>query len=181
MAKGFFIYEVMITDILSSKEYSPYYQGYIEKVTDQDILKGLGHNLKEVMDFYRYIPRDKHQYTYAKDKWTVKDILLHVFDTERIFAYRALRIARKDSTEITGFDQDDYVLSANALSRTVESLVLEYKAVRQSTITLYESFGSEDLTIIGKASGSSISVRAIGYILAGHENHHNQIIKERYL
>ena len=134
-----------------------------------------------VVSFYESIPLLKHDYAYAEGKWTVKDILLHIIDTERIFAYRALRIARQDKTPLAGFEQDDYVASGNAKARNLENLLQEYKFVRQSTIVLYRSFNLKALNAIGEASGSSISVRAMGYIITGHENHHNQVIEERYL
>ncbi len=146
-----------------------------------DIVKGLKQNLDTLVSFYESIPLVKHDYAYAEDKWTVKDILLHIIDTERIFAYRALRIARQDKTPLAGFDQDDYVASGNTNVRSLENLIEEYKSVRQSTISLYESFNSSELMEIGEASGFPISVRALGYIITGHENHHNQVIKERYL
>ena len=101
-------------------------------------------------------------------------------DTERIFTYSALRISRKDKTPLVGFEQDEYVINVNTANRTLESLLKEYKAVRQASIVLFESFDKEQLELIGEASGFPISVRAIGYIITSHENHHNQVIKERY-
>ncbi|NNL82280.1 MAG: DinB family protein, partial [Winogradskyella sp.] len=113
--------------------------------------------------------------------WTIKDILLHLIDTERVFSYRALRIARGDSTPLPGFDQDLYVENALARNRTMTSLIEEYKSLRQSTLTLFKTFTPEMLISTGTASDSAISVRAIGYILSGHENHHKIIIEDRYL
>ncbi|MDG1661667.1 MAG: DinB family protein [Winogradskyella sp.] len=102
-------------------------------------------------------------------------------DTERVFVYRAMRIARQDKTEMVGFEQDDYVDAGKANNRTINSLIEEYKAVRNATIVLFDSFSDEELKSIGKANGSPVSVRAIGYIITGHENHHNNVIRERYL
>lgn len=171
----------MISKNLSLKEYNRYYKAYIDCATDFNIVEGLKHNLVAVTDFYSSIPEQKHDFAYAKDKWSIKDILLHIIDTERIFVYRALRIARQDKTSLAGFEQDDYVISAKSSSRSLVNILEEYKAVRQATIALYQSFDSNALEQIGEASGSRISVRAIGYIITGHENHHNQVIFERYL
>ncbi len=171
----------MISDQLSTSEYHQFYKNYIDSATNANSLVGLEQNLELVVSFYFNIPKDKHNYAYAIGKWTIKDILLHVIDTERIFAYRALRIARQDRTPLAGFEQDDYIAPANATQRSMESLLEEYKAVRQGSMSLFKSFNSSTLMQLGEASGCPISVRAIGYILTGHENHHIQIIKARYL
>ncbi len=171
----------MISNNLNPKEYNSYYKSYIDKSTDFNIVEGLKLNLDAIVSFYSNIPQEKHDYSYAKGKWTVKDILLHIIDTERIFTYRALRIARQDKTPLAGFEQDEYVVSGQSSSRSLDNILEEYKAVRQASIALYQSFDSNTIEQIGEASGFPISVRAIGYILTGHENHHNQIIIERYL
>ncbi|WP_400078949.1 DinB family protein [Winogradskyella sp. R77965] len=171
----------MISETLNTKEFNPYYKSYIDSASNLNIVEGLKQNLDSVVSFYSAIPAQKHNFAYAEGKWTVKDILLHIIDTERIFTYRALRIARQDKTALVGFDQDEYVVSAKAGSRSLFDLIEEYKIVRQGSIALYRSFNSGDLEQIGEASGFPISVRAIGYILTGHENHHNQVIRERYL
>ncbi len=171
----------MISNNLNQNEYNPYYKSYIDNATDSNIVNGLQQNIDTVVSFYSNVPLAKHDYAYAEGKWTVKDILLHVIDTERVFSYRALRIARQDKTPLAGFEQDDYVISGNTKTRTLKSLLEEYKAVRYSTIALYNSFDSNSLEQIGEASGFPISVRALGYIIAGHENHHNQVLKELYL
>ena len=146
-----------------------------------DIVLGLKKNVISVVDFYQNIPSEKLEHAYAEGKWTPKDILLHIIDTERVFVYRAMRIARQDKTEMVGFEQDDYVDAGKANNRTINSLIEEYKAVRNATIVLFDSFSDEELKSIGKANGSPVSVRAIGYIITGHENHHNNVIRERYL
>ena len=171
----------MISNQLSPGEYNIYYKNYIDIATSLNIIEGLKQNLDAIVSFYLDLPQEKHEYAYAEGKWTIKDILLHIIDTERIFTYRALRIARQDETALAGFEQDDYVISAKANTRSLSSLIEEYKSVRQASIVLYESFDSGDLEKVGSASGSLISVKAIGYILTGHENHHNQVIRERYL
>ena len=171
----------MISDRLSSSEFNPYYKGYINNAADEDIVKGLRQNIVKCVEFYGNIHDEKHDYAYAEGKWTVKEVLLHVIDTERIFAYRALRISRDDATPMAGFEQDDYVLNSDTTKRSLESLIGEYKTVRAASISLFESISQDNLMNIGTASNSPISVRAIGYILTGHENHHNRILEERYL
>ena len=166
---------------LDKKEFNPYYGAYIKVATSENIIEGLKINLQSISTFFESISPDKLDYAYAEGKWTIKDILLHLIDTERIFAYRALRIARSDTTSLPGFDQDKYVVTANAKNRTVESLIPEYRAVRLASISLFETFNSEDLLQMGQASNSNISVRAIGYIISGHENHHKVVIEQRYL
>lgn len=131
--------------------------------------------------FFRSIPPEKENYRYAEGKWTPKDILLHLIDAERIFAYRALRIARNDKTALPGFEENDYVIEANAEERSMESLLEEYFDVRKATISLFLSFSADALKRLGEASGFSVSVRAIGYIILGHEKHHANVIIERYL
>ena len=123
----------------------------------------------------------KHEFRYAEGKWTIKDIILHLIDAERIFAYRALRIARNDKTALPGFEENDYVISANANEREFESLLKEYIIVREATISLFENLSETDLLKPGTASNASVSVRGIGYCILGHELHHKNIIIERYL
>lgn len=171
----------MISDHISITEYNPYYTQYINNACDIDIVKGLKENLERNLSFYSNIPEEKHNYAYAEGKWTVKQVLLHIIDTERIFAYRALRIARNDKTPLAGFEQDDYVDSANTSNRSMDSLLDEYESVRNASISLFESLNTEELKRVGVASNSPISVRAIGYILTGHENHHNRVIRQKYL
>lgn len=166
---------------IDQKEFHPYYTTYIEKASETSILEGLRKNLDANVAFYKSIPKDKEAYRYEEGKWTIKDILLHIIDAERVFAYRCLRIGRGDTTPLSGFDQNIFVESANANSRSMSSLIEEYVAVRQSTIRLFESFTDADLLRMGVASDSDASVRAVGYIIIGHENHHCEVIKDRYL
>lgn len=168
-------------NILDTKEFAPYYANYIKLVSEQDIVKGLNLQKIEMLHFFKSIPVFKHEFRYAEGKWTVKDIILHLIDAERIFAYRALRIARNDNTALPGFEENDYVISANANDREYESLLAEYEIVRNATNSLFETFSMEDLLRLGTASNHNVSVRAIGYIMLGHELHHKNIILERYL
>lgn len=166
---------------LTHVEYNPYYQTYINKTTDFPLKLGLPANFEKVLYFLNSIPLEKHEYRYAPEKWTIKEVVQHMMDTERIFAYRALRIARLDQTPLPGFDQDQYVEPSQANKRTFESLLSEYKAIRHATDTLFNSFDDEMLMRTGTASNSPISVRALGFIIMGHENHHCKVMKERYL
>ena len=166
---------------LQLNEFAPYYENYIKLVPEQDIIKGLTKQKGEMLHFFKSIPVFKHEFRYAEGKWTIKDIILHLIDAERIFAYRALRIARNDKTVLPGFEENDYVVAANANNREYENLLTEYEIVRNASISLFETFTSEDLLRLGTASNNSVSVRANGYILLGHELHHKNVILERYL
>lgn len=176
--KGFLFY---VMKFLDSSEYHPYYELYLSKCPFNDILSGLQQSKDQFETFLKSIPAEKQLYKYASDKWTIKEVLVHIIDTERIFAYRALRIARRDVTALPGFDQDEYVLNSDANSRNFEDLISEFVSVRLSTVSLFNSFSEEDLLQKGIASNSPISVRALGYILIGHQNHHQEIIEKRYL
>ena len=166
---------------LQSSEYSSYYGNYIDQAGDLELLKGLEDNLSSIQSFYTSISEEKYDYSYAEGKWTLKEILQHLIDTERVFAYRALRVARKDKVNLPGFSQDDFVLTSCANLRTKKDLIEEFVSVRNSTISLFRSFNNEMLLEVGRASDSPVSVRAIGFIIIGHEVHHAKVIRERYL
>ena len=166
----------------NENEFAPFYANYIAKANNNlSIIDGLIQQSIIVVEFFKSIPGDKLNYRYSEGKWTVKDILLHLIDAERIFAYRALRIARNDKTALHGFEENDYVIEAEADDRSISSLLEEYKMVRNSTICLFKSFKNEQMLRLGMASNCLVSVRAIGIIIQGHEKHHLEIIKERYL
>ena len=163
-------------------EYAPYVIMYIGLLPDDGlILKHLEDYLHATTDFMRGLPEEKLLYRYAEGKWTIKEILAHLIDDERIYSYRALRFGRNDSTELPGFEQDTYALESGANERSLEGLLDEFALVRRSTIALFNSFDVSVLTRSGIASGNVMSVRAIAYHLAGHELRHLNIIKERYL
>lgn len=165
----------------NTNEYGPFYQGYISQTEGGDALALLEKNKTAVADFFREIPAEKWDYAYAPGKWTPKDLLLHLIDGERVFSYRALRIARGDVTELPGFDQDVFAANSHAAGRSPESLISEYETVREATLELYRHMTDEDADRIGTASGFPASPLAIAFITVGHENHHVRIIKERYL
>ena len=172
----------MIVLELSTSEYAPYYANYIKQVsTDTTIVKELERSLERLIQFVPSIPSEKVGYRYAAGKWTIKDIIQHLIDCERIFAYRALRIARKDQTPLPGFEENNYVDAAMANQRELTDLMDEFKIVRQSTIHLFRTFTAEQLAFMGTTSDKPVSVRAIGFIISGHQIHHLEVFKERYL
>jgi len=120
-------------------------------------------------------------YAYTDGKWSVAEVLVHLMDTERIFQYRALRFARNDKTELKGFEQDDYIPESEANGRDKEDVLREFLAIRNSSIALFKSFHEEQLKRSGKANGATMSVRALGCIICGHQAHHFNILKQRYL
>jgi uncharacterized damage-inducible protein DinB len=163
-------------------EYAPYTTIYIDLLPDDGlILKHLQDHLENTTTFIRSLPEDKFNYRYAEGKWTIKEILVHIIDDERIYCYRALRFARNDKTELPGFEQDEYVPYSNANSRDIEEIVEEFTSVRKATITFFKSLDEEALKRKGVGSGNIMSVRAAAYHMAGHELHHINVIKERYL
>jgi uncharacterized damage-inducible protein DinB len=138
-------------------------------------------NLQTTKKFVQSLPEEKLLYRYAEGKWTIKEVLVHIIDDERIYAYRALRFARNDTTELPGFEQDDYARHSGANERTLKDILKEYTAVRNSTIAFFNSLDQKALTRAGVANKNLVSVRALAYHIAGHELHHINIIKERYL
>lgn len=166
---------------LRSDEYHPYYKSYIEVLGDVELLEMLRKQYVNFPQFIASIPEEKLHYAYGPDKWTVAEVLLHIIDCERVFQYRALRFARNDKTPLPGFEQDDYIPYSGADQMTKEALVQHYQAVRQSTIALFSTFDDEALMRSGEASGVNMSVRAAGFCCCGHQKHHRNIIRDRYL
>jgi uncharacterized damage-inducible protein DinB len=163
-------------------EYTPYTIMYIGLLPDDGrVLQHLRDNLKATTELILSIPEEKLSYRYAEGKWTIKEILAHIVDDERIYAYRALRFARNDRTELPGFEQDDYALHSGANERDVKDILSEFAAVRHATISLFEGLDEKALKRSGVASGNVMSVRAAAYHIAGHELRHVNIIRERYL
>ena len=163
-------------------EFAPYTIIYIGLLPDDGlVLKHLADNLRATTDFIRSLPAEKLTRRYAEGKWTVKEILVHLIDDERIYAYRALRFARNDRTELPGFEQDEYALHSGANGRDLEDILREFALVRQSTIALFEGLDDAALLRAGVAGGNVMSVRAAAYHIAGHELRHVNVIRERYL
>jgi uncharacterized damage-inducible protein DinB len=166
---------------LSISEYAEYYFQYINVLGEVTLIEELEISLHEFIRFVQNIPMDKFDYRYADGKWTIKEIIQHVIDTERIFAYRALRISRNDKTPLPGFNENEYINNTDANQRGIQDLLTEFSAVRHSNIYLFKSFSNEQLERMGIASNAGVSVRAIGFILIGHQKHHQKVFEERYL
>ena len=163
-------------------EYAPYTISYIGLLPDDGlVLQHMEDNLKATSDFILSLPEEKLTSRYAEGKWTIKEILVHIIDDERIYAYRALRFARNDKTELPGFEQDDYARHSGANERDIKDILQEFAVVRQATISLFKGLAREALTRAGVADGKVMSVRAAAYHIAGHELRHINVIKERYL
>ena len=171
----------MNSNQLPENEYSKFNATYIKALDNVHLIEELEICLHDFIRFVQNIPMDKFDYRYAEGKWTIKDILQHLIDAERVFAYRALRFARNDKTELPGFEEDDYVLEANANKRSIQDLLTELLIVRQSTLALFKTFSNEQLLYIGIASNNPMSVRALGFVIIGHQNHHQKVFEERYL
>ena len=165
----------------AANEAAPYYHRYINQVSSNHLLTALENGKANTVEFWETISTDKWDFRYADDKWTIKEVVLHVIDTERVMAYRALRIGRGDNTPMPGFDQNLFAPNSNAANRSPKSLIEEYQSVRDATLALFRSFDENALSKMGNASGSDVSALALGYIIAGHEIHHNKVLKERYL
>lgn len=162
-------------------EYDAFFKNYVEGAQTKDLLHGLEASGSYITGFFRELSEEQLNFRYQADKWSIKEILVHLMDTERIFAYRALRFGRHDETELPGFDQDAYILPAKAATRPIASILQEFIAVRLATIELFRNFDEEALSKTGIGSGKQISVRALGYSILGHEIHHLKLIRERYL
>jgi uncharacterized damage-inducible protein DinB len=165
----------------TSEEYAPAYAGYVGQVSAENVIAALENNGAETLALVRGLSAEKGDYRYAEGKWSVKELIGHITDSERIFAYRILRIARGDATPLPGFDQDPYVVNGLHATRTLASLADEFETVRGATLSLVKSLDETAWARRGVASDNEISVRALIYITAGHEIHHVKILQERYL
>jgi len=158
-----------------------FYHNYINLVTPDDIVTAFKTETPKLFQFINAIPAGKQDYRYADGKWSIKELLQHMIDAERIFCYRALRFARKDTTPLSGFDENSYADNAKTENRKWDELADEFKTVRKGSEYMFCSFDEEQLKSSGISSNNSISVLAIGYIVVGHALHHINILKERYL
>jgi hypothetical protein len=161
-------------------EYAAYYEKYIALVPGNDVTGALEAQRVQTMQLFAGRSERDGNFRYAADKWTVKEVLGHLSDSERIFTYRALRIARGDQTPLPGFEQDDYVRNGGFNERPLASLVEEFAHVRSASLALFRSLGPEAWLRRGTASKNEVSVRALAFITAGHELHHRRILEERY-
>jgi hypothetical protein len=162
-------------------EYLPYYGKYISLVPQGEIVETLLQQIYPTLSSLRGLSEEQGAYRYAPDKWTIKQVVGHLIDTERVFAYRALVFARNDKSELPSMEQNPYVEFSNVNNCNLGELLDEFECVRHSTVYLFRHFSQDAWTRRGVASGAQVSVRALAYIIAGHELHHVNILKTRYL
>lgn len=162
-------------------EYAPYYSRYVSHVPEGDVLELLAAQITDTAALLRSAGEALAGHRYAPGKWSIREMVGHLSDTERIMAYRALRIARADRTPLPGFEQDDYVAAAGFEARTLSDLISEFESVRVATLSLCRSFDDTALRRRGVASGHDVSARALVFIIAGHERHHMSVLRSRYL
>jgi hypothetical protein len=158
-----------------------FYKGYVENVQTMEVLEALRRSSKNMSELLSSIPETKGDHRYAPGKWSIKEMLRHMNDAERIFAYRALRFSRNDKTALSSFDENAYAPESNAGSKSIKELSVELLNLRKTTIDLFESFTEEMMSREGTASNKNMSVLTLGYVIAGHEVHHFNILRDRYL
>ena len=164
----------------ATSEYAPFYHGYVASVPEGDVVELLRSGGRELVDTIRRIPEERAGHRYGPEKWSIRQVIGHLIDAERIFTYRALRVARGDRTPLASFDENEYVKTAGSDARTIADLVRELAAVREATVLMFESLPDEAWARRGVASGNDVSLRALAYITAGHARHHLRILRERY-
>ncbi len=165
----------------AATEFAPYYNTYTTLVPDGDVLATLAQQGRETQTLLRALDEKKSLHRYAPGKWSIREVVGHLSDTERVFTYRALRFARADATPLPGFDQDVWAKTTNANDQTLVSLLDDFQALRAATLTLFRTFDDAAWERSGTASNNAVTVRALAWITAGHERHHVSILKERYL
>lgn len=158
-----------------------FYKNYVKQVEETDLIQALRISGHRTLELLHTIPDTKSDFRYAEGKWTIRELLCHMIDAERIFAYRALRFARNDKTALAGWEENDYAPQANASGRSMQKIAAEMAHLRSATIDLFEGFTPDMLSRKGVANNNELSVVALGFIIAGHEMHHCHILKERYL
>ena len=168
-------------DILNNTEYAHFYKPYLALTPFDNLSKILTDDLYKQLDFIKSIPEEKLEFRYAENKWTVAEVILHMTDAERVFCYRALRFARSDDTELPGFDENTWIKNAGTSRLSLNDLIGQFKTTRNQTIAMFKGFDEDDLIKTGIASNCPFSVRAIGYMIIGHNRHHIKKIKSLYL
>lgn len=158
-----------------------FYHGYVSHIAEDNVIEALKNSKQAFLKRLKSIHEQNGDFRYDRGKWSIKEVINHVIDAERVFAYRVLSFARNDAAELPGFDETSWTPASQADRRTLKSLIEEYENVRNSTINLFESFTEDMLMQTGKANGTSCSVLGIGYIIAGHETHHSNILNDRYM
>ena len=162
-------------------EYAPYYQDYVDQVSESDIMAVLRGELDELDVLLSRVASDKETFAYADGKWSIREIIGHLIDGERVFGYRALCIARGEKQNLPGFDQNDYMLTAPYNHIELEDLLSELRLVRLSNMAMFRSLDEQAWNRVGTANGNEITVRALAFIMGGHVRHHMNVLKERYL
>lgn len=166
---------------ISIENVPQFYRGYVNHVIHTNFMDAMRWSSDEMSILIASIPESKADYQYAPGKWTIRELIGHIIDAERIFAYRALRFARNDKTPLSGFDENVYVPESNVTTRTLSELMSELTRIRETSIDLFKSFTPGMLDRTGAANNTEISVLALGYVIPGHETHHRAILKTRYL
>lgn len=167
---------------LNPSEFDNYYLRYIDKLSNKtEIRKGFADGEIALIDFFKSIPKEKWTYRYQPEKWSVKEVFQHLIDTERIFMYRCFRIARRDKTDLAGYDQDIYIKPSEADHKSIESLLTEFTLNRKHSISLLNSLTDEDLSFTGNSSGNAMSARAAAFTVIGHDIWHMEVIQNNYL
>ncbi|MGD8428080.1 MAG: DinB family protein [Balneolaceae bacterium] len=161
-------------------EYDQYYQSYIDLLDTDNIIQTLTRQGQETFALIQRLSPEEAAYRYADGKWSVKEVIGHLIDTERVMSYRAMCISRGDQTSLPGFDQDDYVVNGHFDERSLQNLSAEYDALRNANISMFNGLAGEQILRKGTANGVTVSVWALAYIIAGHEKHHLRILKEKY-
>ncbi len=165
----------------ADSEFLLYYGQYIQLVGDGDVVNSLEKQVGDTLAFLAKIPESRRGFRYAPDKWSINEVVGHMIDTERVMSHRALRFARNDKTPLPGFEQDDYVPAAKFDDYPLSDLAREFAAVRKATCYLFRHLSDDASRRTGMANGAEISVRALAYIIAGHELHHRKVLLDRYL
>ncbi len=161
-------------------EYAVYYHGYVAAAPDGDLARSLREQASQIVQRLERVPAEREGYRYADGKWSVREVVGHMSDTERVFSYRLLAFARGDSAELPGMDQEVYIAGSRFDERPLASIAAEFAAVRAATLALVESLRPEDTDRVGVASGYPVSVRALAWIIAGHAQHHLDVLRDRY-
>src|SRR5262245_6859663 len=167
--------------LLNLESVPPFYKNYVKQIEETDVIQALRLSGFRTQMLIHTIPVAKADHRYADNKWTIRELLCHMIDAERIFAYRALRFARNDKTNLPGWEENDYAPQANAANRSLKKIADEMQHLRIATVDMFEGFTEEMLTRKGTANNNEMSVVALGFIIPGHETHHRNILKERYL
>lgn len=165
----------------SRNEYPEWYDGYIQSVPEGNILKLMKKQLKEITEFLNEIPASKETYCYAPGKWSIKEVLGHTNDAEKILAYRALRIIRQDKTDLPSYEHDDDIKAFDFNKIPFEDLKMEFRLIRKSNLFLFKNLNDSNWLSEGTVNGNKITVRALAYIIVGHAAHHLKILKEKYM